>query len=68
VGTPQEEPEHVQGRRLLKGGRILVEYGKKHAAWYWFEPSTQTTEQLIRSGLVWFDSLPFAMCSKEAAN
>jgi hypothetical protein len=58
VGTEKEEPEHVQARRLLQGGHIRVEYGKKHAAWYWFEPATESTVQLIQRGLAWFDSLP----------
>jgi hypothetical protein len=67
AGTPKEEPEHVQARRLLSGGYIRVEYGKKHAAWYWFEPPTESTQQLIQRGLIWFASLPTGNI-KEAAN
>jgi DNA primase len=35
----------------------LVEYGKKHAALYWFEPSENAEVQIAR-GLDWFNALP----------
>jgi hypothetical protein len=59
-GTPMEEQEHIQARALLMGGRIKVEYGKKHAALYWFEPPhyVPTFEELNRQQLAWFEGLP----------
>ena len=59
-GTAVEENEHIQARALLEGGRIRVEYGKKHAAWYWFEPAGHqpTLAELNREALDWFETLP----------
>ncbi len=56
-GTPLEEPEHAHARALLGSGRILVEYGKKHAAWYWYEPA-QGIEAINSRQISWFEALP----------
>jgi hypothetical protein len=44
-------------------GRIKVEYGKKHAALYWFEPG-HSFEELNRRQLAWFAGLPQAPVSQ----